>query len=115
MTETDHCAENALAERVNGILKSEYGLGYVHLTAAGTPPLRPAMPGSLVIAYQGELPGVGTDPRVSAASQPTSSPLAKKSISSASARCLSSARTPREVPFCRLSGSSRATSARRRW
>ena len=25
MTETDHCAENALAERVNGILKSEYG------------------------------------------------------------------------------------------
>ncbi len=28
MTETDHCAENALAERVNGILKSEYGLGF---------------------------------------------------------------------------------------
>ena len=27
MTERDHCAENALAERVNGILKSEYGLG----------------------------------------------------------------------------------------
>jgi transposase InsO family protein len=27
MTETDHCAENALAERVNGMLKSEYGLG----------------------------------------------------------------------------------------
>ena len=27
MTESDHCAENALAERVNGILKSEYGLG----------------------------------------------------------------------------------------
>jgi putative transposase len=27
MTETNHCAENALAERVNGILKSEYGLG----------------------------------------------------------------------------------------
>jgi transposase InsO family protein len=26
MTETDHCAENALAERMNGILKSEYGL-----------------------------------------------------------------------------------------
>ncbi len=26
MTETDHCAENALAERVNGILKTEYGL-----------------------------------------------------------------------------------------
>jgi putative transposase len=27
MTEQDHCAENALAERMNGILKSEYGLG----------------------------------------------------------------------------------------
>lgn len=27
LTETNHCAENALAERVNGILKSEYGLG----------------------------------------------------------------------------------------
>ena len=27
MTETDHCAENALAERVNGILKGEYQLG----------------------------------------------------------------------------------------
>jgi len=27
MTETNHVAENALAERVNGILKSEYGLG----------------------------------------------------------------------------------------
>ena len=28
MTEKNHCAENALAERVNGILKQEYGLGY---------------------------------------------------------------------------------------
>jgi len=27
MTEQDHCAENALAERLNGILKQEYGLG----------------------------------------------------------------------------------------
>lgn len=27
MTETDHCAENALAERINGILKTEYLLG----------------------------------------------------------------------------------------
>lgn len=27
MTESDHCAENAMAERVNGILKQEYGLG----------------------------------------------------------------------------------------
>lgn len=27
MTEVNHCAENALAERMNGILKMEYGLG----------------------------------------------------------------------------------------
>lgn len=27
MTEENHCAENALAERVNGILKQEYGIG----------------------------------------------------------------------------------------
>jgi putative transposase len=27
MTEKNHCAENALAERLNGILKQEYGLG----------------------------------------------------------------------------------------
>ena len=33
MTEKDHCAENALAERVNGILKQEYGLGYVFANA----------------------------------------------------------------------------------
>ena len=29
MTEGNHCAENALAERMNGILKQEYGLGQV--------------------------------------------------------------------------------------
>ncbi|HRT09813.1 MAG TPA: IS3 family transposase [Candidatus Paceibacterota bacterium] len=34
MTETDHCAENALAERVNGILKQEYGLGATFQTKA---------------------------------------------------------------------------------
>jgi transposase InsO family protein len=28
MTEVNHCAENAMAERVNGILKNEYGVGY---------------------------------------------------------------------------------------
>ena len=27
MTETNHCAENAMAERMNGILKQEYSLG----------------------------------------------------------------------------------------
>jgi putative transposase len=35
MTETHHCAENALAERMNGILKSEYGLGGEFKTKAG--------------------------------------------------------------------------------
>jgi putative transposase len=36
MTETDHCAENALAERMNGILKSEYGLDQRFKTKAQT-------------------------------------------------------------------------------
>ncbi len=34
MTEEDHCAENALAERVNGILKQEYFLNYEFRTEA---------------------------------------------------------------------------------
>ena len=34
MTETDHCAENAMAERMNGILKQEYGLGVEFPTKA---------------------------------------------------------------------------------
>ena len=33
MTEKNHCAENALAERVNGILKQEYGLRYLFRNA----------------------------------------------------------------------------------
>ena len=32
MTESNHCAENALAERMNGILKQEYGLGMEFVT-----------------------------------------------------------------------------------
>lgn len=34
MTEKDHCAENALAERMNGILKQEYQLGMKFATKA---------------------------------------------------------------------------------
>lgn len=34
MTESNHCAENALAERMNGILKQEYGLGRMLRTKA---------------------------------------------------------------------------------
>jgi transposase InsO family protein len=34
MTEVDHCAENALAERMNGILKCEYGLDRTFATKA---------------------------------------------------------------------------------
>jgi putative transposase len=34
MTEENHCAENAVAERLNGILKQEYGLGVVFWTRA---------------------------------------------------------------------------------
>ena len=36
MTEVDHCAENALAERMNGILKGEYGLDQQFKTKAQT-------------------------------------------------------------------------------
>lgn len=34
MTEENHCAENATAERLNGILKQEYGLGWTFRTRA---------------------------------------------------------------------------------
>jgi transposase InsO family protein len=34
MTEVNHCAENAMAERMNGILKQEYGLGQEFPTKA---------------------------------------------------------------------------------
>ncbi len=34
MTQSNHCAENALAERMNGILKYEYGLGSEFATKA---------------------------------------------------------------------------------
>ena len=34
MTEQDHCAENAMAERMNGILKQEYFLNYKFRTVA---------------------------------------------------------------------------------
>ena len=34
MTESNHCGENALAERMNGILKQEYGLGVEFATKA---------------------------------------------------------------------------------
>ena len=34
MTEKNHCAENAMAERMNGILKQEYGLGSQFRTKA---------------------------------------------------------------------------------
>jgi putative transposase len=34
MTEENHCAENATAERLNGILKQEYGLGWTFQTRA---------------------------------------------------------------------------------
>lgn len=34
MTQSNHCAENALAERMNGILKQEYGLGTEFATKA---------------------------------------------------------------------------------
>jgi putative transposase len=47
MTERNHCAENALAERMNGILKQEYGLGLEFATKADA---RRAMPQSVCCA-----------------------------------------------------------------
>jgi putative transposase len=44
MTERNHCAENALAERMNGILKQEYGLGLEFVTKADA---RRAVPQSI--------------------------------------------------------------------
>lgn len=44
MTETNHCAENAMAERMNGILKQEYGLGLEFATKADA---RRAVPQSI--------------------------------------------------------------------
>jgi transposase InsO family protein len=44
MTERNHCAENALAERMNGIFKQEYGLGLEFATKADA---RRAVPQSI--------------------------------------------------------------------
>jgi putative transposase len=44
MTERNHCAENALAERMNGIFKQEYGLGWEFATKADA---RRAVPQSI--------------------------------------------------------------------
>lgn len=44
MTQSDHCAENALAERLNGIFKQEYGLGLEFATKADA---RRAVPQSI--------------------------------------------------------------------
>lgn len=44
MTQSDHCAENALAERMNGIFKQEYGLGLEFATKADA---RRAVPQSI--------------------------------------------------------------------
>ena len=44
MTESNHCAENALAERMNGIFKQEYGLGLEFATKADA---RRAVPQSI--------------------------------------------------------------------
>jgi hypothetical protein len=43
MTESDHWAENALAERMNGILKCEYGLDRVFAIKAQSPEQRASM------------------------------------------------------------------------
>jgi transposase InsO family protein len=60
MTETNHCAENALAERVNGILKQEYGLGAEMPTKAAA--RRAAQEG--VWLYNNERPHTALNNRV---------------------------------------------------
>lgn len=52
MTEADHCAENALAERLNGILKAEYGLG----TQMDSKPQARKMVAQAVALYNTERP-----------------------------------------------------------
>lgn len=52
MTELDHCAENALAERMNGILKQEYGLGVEFRSKA----MVPAIAGQSIHLYNTRRP-----------------------------------------------------------
>ena len=60
MTEKDHCAENALAERMNGILKQEYGLGVEFRSKADA--LRAVAQG--IWLYNTRRPHTGLDYRV---------------------------------------------------
>jgi len=62
MTVTNHCAENALAERMNGILKQEYGLGQEMTTKAAA---RQAVPQGIWL-YNHKRPAHG--PQLSSAS-----------------------------------------------
>lgn len=76
MTEENHCAENALAERMNGILKGEYGLGRELLNlkqaeamvAAGIWQYNHRRPhGSLGLRYPAEVYAEGGVPEVGVA------------------------------------------------
>lgn len=59
MTESNHCAENALAERMNGIFKQEYGLGLEFATKADA---RRAVPQS-IWSYNTQRPHTALDYR----------------------------------------------------
>lgn len=62
MTEVDHCAENALAERMNGILKAEYGLG----SQMGSKGLARRMVDQAVVLYNTERPHTALNYRIPA-------------------------------------------------
>lgn len=60
MTQSNHCAENAMAERMNGILKQEYGLGVQFVSKANA---RQAVPQSIRL-YNGRRPHTALGYRV---------------------------------------------------
>lgn len=60
MTQSNHCAENAMAERMNGILKQEYGLGVQFVSKANA---RQAVPQSIGL-YNGRRPHTALGYRV---------------------------------------------------
>jgi transposase InsO family protein len=60
MTQSNHCAENAMAERMNGILKQEYGLGVDFVSKANA---RRAVPQGIGL-YNGRRPHTALGYRV---------------------------------------------------
>ena len=60
MTEENHCYENSQAERLNGILKQEYGLGYTFANKAEASINRSLVALKMLLRY-GKLLGLTQD------------------------------------------------------